>query len=81
MKEGDKKVDEAVANVGKNDQRLARRRRPSAIGTSYNGDWLLRAAAAKAGIYGNDAVEAMYPMTRVGSRRRRRSTAASTTTR
>lgn len=30
----------------------------------YHGDWLLRAAAAKAGIYGNDAVEAMYPMTR-----------------
>ncbi len=28
----------------------------------YNGDWLLRAAAADAGIYGNDAVEAMYPM-------------------
>ena len=28
----------------------------------YNGDWLLRAAAALAGIYGNDAVEALYPM-------------------
>lgn len=31
----------------------------------YNGDWLKRASAAKAGIYGNDAVEATYPMTRV----------------
>ena len=31
----------------------------------YNGDWLKRAAAAKGGIYGNDAVEAMYPHTRV----------------
>jgi hypothetical protein len=30
----------------------------------YNGNWLKRAAAAKGGIYGNDAVEAMYPMTR-----------------
>jgi len=30
----------------------------------FKGDWLLRAAAAKAGIYGNDAVEAMYPMAR-----------------
>lgn len=30
----------------------------------YNGDWLKRAAAAQGGIYGNDAVEAMYPMTR-----------------
>ncbi len=28
----------------------------------YNGNWLKRAAAAKGGIYGNDAVEAMYPM-------------------
>ena len=28
----------------------------------YNGDWLLRAAGAKGGIYGNDAVEAVYPM-------------------
>jgi hypothetical protein len=30
----------------------------------YNGDWLKRAAAAKGGIYGNDAAEAMYPMTK-----------------
>ena len=30
----------------------------------YNGDWLLRAAAAAAGIYGNDAAEAVYPVTR-----------------
>ena len=28
----------------------------------YNGNWLLRAAAAQAGIYGNDAIEAVYPM-------------------
>jgi hypothetical protein len=28
----------------------------------YDGDYLLRAAAALAGIYGNDAVEAMYPL-------------------
>jgi hypothetical protein len=31
----------------------------------FDGNWLLRAAGAKAGIYGNDAVEATYPMTRV----------------
>src|SRR5712691_7082603 len=30
----------------------------------YSGDWLKRAAAAKGGIYGNDAIEAMYPMTK-----------------
>jgi hypothetical protein len=34
---------------------------------SYNGDWLKRAAAAKAGLYGNDAVEAVYPLTRIDS--------------
>src|SRR5271156_544572 len=30
----------------------------------FNGDWLKRAAAAKGGIYGNDAIEAMYPLTK-----------------
>ncbi len=30
----------------------------------FNGDWLKRAASARAGIYGNDTVEATYPMTR-----------------
>ena len=28
----------------------------------YDGNWLMRAAAAKAGIYGNNADEAVYPM-------------------
>jgi hypothetical protein len=63
MKEGDSKVDHAIANAGKtiNGWQIS-----SAPGDSahYNGDWLLRAVAAKAGIYGNDAVEAMYPFTR-----------------
>lgn len=30
--------------------------------TFYNGDYTLRAAAALAGIYGNDAIEALYPL-------------------
>ena len=30
----------------------------------FDGDWMKRAAAAKAGIFGNDAAEAVYPMTR-----------------
>ena len=30
----------------------------------FNGNWLLRAGGAKAGIYGNDAEEAVYPMIR-----------------
>jgi len=33
----------------------------------FKGDWLKRAAGAKAGIYGNDAAEAAYPITRVDS--------------
>jgi hypothetical protein len=31
----------------------------------YNGNWLMRAGAAKGGIYGNDSIEATYPITRV----------------
>ena len=46
----------------------------------YNGDWLKRAAAAKGGIFGNSAVEAMYPLTRVLPTEKRW-TAANTTTR
>jgi hypothetical protein len=63
MKEGDRKVDESVAGNGKdiNGWRVA-----SLFGDSafFNGDWLKRATAAKVGIYGNDAAEAMYPYTR-----------------
>jgi hypothetical protein len=64
MKEGERKVDEAIANAGTsiNGWRVS-----SLFGDSafYNGDWLKRAAGAKAGIYGNDAEEATYPLTRV----------------
>jgi hypothetical protein len=63
MKEGDDKVDKWLANGTKtvNGWKIG-----SFFGDRafYNGDWLMRAAAAKGGIYGNDAVEAMYPLTR-----------------
>ena len=63
MKEGDDKVDEYLSNGVKdiNGWRIG-----SFFGDSafYNGDWLKRAVAAKGGIYGNDAIEAMYPLTR-----------------
>jgi hypothetical protein len=66
MKEGEKKVDEAVANAGKdvNGWRVS-----SLFGDSafFNGNWLKRAAGAKGGIYGNDAAEAMYPARRTDS--------------
>ena len=63
---GQRKVKEAAKSVGAqiNGWNIG-----SAFGDAdfYKGDWLLRAAAAQSGIYGNDAVEAMYPMTRVDS--------------
>lgn len=63
MKEGDDKVKKYLANGQKNINGWGV---GSLFGDSafYNGDWLKRAAAAMAGIYGNDAIEAMYPMTR-----------------
>ena len=66
MKEGERKVDGAVANAGKgiNGWRVSGLPGDSA---HYNGDWLGRAAAAKAGIYGNSPEEATYPFTRVDS--------------
>jgi hypothetical protein len=64
MKEGDDKVDKYLATGFKdiNGWKVG-----AAFGDRafYSGDWLKRAAAAKGGIYGNDAVEAMYPMTRL----------------
>jgi hypothetical protein len=63
MKEGDDKVtkylDSGIKNI--NGWKIGALFGDSAF---YNGDWLKRAAAAKGGIYGNDGVEAMYPMTR-----------------
>ena len=61
MRDGEEKIAHGVGGIGKdvNGWRLS-----SAFGDRafYHGDWLLRAAAAQAGIYGNDAVEAVYPM-------------------
>jgi hypothetical protein len=63
MKEGDDKVDQFLATGIKsiNGWKIG-----SFMGNRdfYHGDWLMRAAAAKGGIYGNDAAEATYPLTR-----------------
>jgi len=63
MKEGDAKVNQYLTSGAKdiNGWKVG-----SLFGDRafFHGDWLKRAAAAKGGIYGNDAVEAMYPMTR-----------------
>ena len=62
MKEGDEKVEKYLASGHEKHQRLESRIALRRSETFYNGDWLKRAAAAKGGIYGNDAVEAIYPM-------------------
>ncbi|MGK7871034.1 DUF1254 domain-containing protein [Falsiroseomonas sp. E2-1-a20] len=63
MQAGHAKVAEAVATAGTsiNGWRVS-----SLLGSAafFNGDWLRRAAGAQAGIYGNDAEEATYPLTR-----------------
>ncbi|MGZ2504566.1 DUF1254 domain-containing protein [Rhizobium leguminosarum] len=63
MKQGDDKIDKWLASGNKpiNGWIVS-----SLLGDEafYNGDWLMRSGAAKAGLYGNDAAEAMYPFTR-----------------
>jgi len=67
MKEGDDKVDKFLASGMKDVNGWS-------IGSFfgdrafYKGDWLMRAGAAKGGIYGNDATEATYPFTRVDAK-------------
>jgi hypothetical protein len=60
MKEGSEKVDKAADDLGTyvNNWKVG-----SIFGDQsfYHSDWLKRAAAAKFGIFGNDAIEAMYP--------------------
>jgi hypothetical protein len=62
MKAGEKKVEEYLARGMKN---INGWKVGSLFGDRafFNGDWLKRAAAAKGGIYGNNAAEAMYPLT------------------
>jgi hypothetical protein len=62
VKEGFDAVDKRAANIGKN---INGWQVGAAQGdrSFYKGDYLLLAAAAKAGIYGNDPEEAMYPLT------------------
>jgi len=60
MREGEQKVGEAILQLGKgiNGWRVAS---PFGDREFFKGNWLLRAAAAQAGINGNNAAEAMYP--------------------
>jgi len=61
IKDGFEKIKQRRATIGKevNGWRIG-----TAFGDRafYNGDFELRAAAALAGVFGNDAIEALYPM-------------------
>lgn len=61
MKEGEDKIDQAIKQFGVdiNGWNVAAIFGDQAF---YNGDWLKRAAAAKFGIFGNSAEEALYPI-------------------
>ncbi len=64
MKEGDDKVSKAIASTGKS---INGWRMGGLVGGDrafFHGNWLNRAAAAKAGIYANDPAAAIYPLTR-----------------
>ncbi len=66
VKQGYEKIEKQRDSIGKdiNGWRVG-----SAFGDRkfYNGNYLLRAGAALAGIYGNDAVEAMYPLAKTNA--------------
>jgi hypothetical protein len=67
MKAGDDKVSAYVADSGKNESGWQVGGLAGGDKAFFNGDWLKRAATAKAGIYANDPAEAMYPVTRKDS--------------
>jgi hypothetical protein len=63
MKQGSDKIDKYLASevVNANGWGLSD---PFGDRAFFNGDWIKRAASARAGIYGNNVEEAAYPMTR-----------------
>lgn len=67
MKAGGEKVDAAIANGGKDQNGWRVGGLAGGDRAFFNGNWLNRAALAKAGIYANDPAEAMYPTTRQDS--------------
>ena len=64
MKDGEEKVAAAAASTGKNQNGWLVGGLSGGDRAFFAGDWLKRAAVAKAGIYANDTAEAMYPFTR-----------------
>jgi hypothetical protein len=65
MKAGEAKVEQAVAGTGNTINGWTLGGLAGGDSAFFHGDWLRRAATAKAGIYANDPVEATYPLTRI----------------
>jgi hypothetical protein len=64
VKDGDEKVTKAADNTGTDVNGWRVGGLAGGDRVFYKGNWLLRAAVAKAGIYANNSEEAMYPLTR-----------------
>jgi hypothetical protein len=62
MKSGLEKIQQRVAGLGRDENGWRVATDGFGDRKEYAGDWTLRAAAAMAGIYGNSAVEALYPL-------------------
>jgi hypothetical protein len=62
VKSGLEKIKETVGHLGKEENGWRVATNGFGDRKAYGGDFALRAAAAMAGIYGNDAVEALYPL-------------------
>jgi hypothetical protein len=62
MKSGIEKIKQRVATLGTDENGWRVTLNGFGDRQAYNGDWLLRAAAAMAGIYGNSPAEAVYPL-------------------
>jgi hypothetical protein len=62
MKRGTEKIKQRVATFGRDENGWRVATDGFGDRQAYAGDWTLRAAAAMAGIYGNDPAEALYPL-------------------
>jgi hypothetical protein len=67
IKDGEKRVDDAVATVGKGINGWRVGGMAGGDRAYFHGDWLRRAGVAKAGIFAADPAEATYPLTRTDS--------------
>ena len=74
IKRGQLKIKETVAKIGKEENGWRIPTGGFGDRKMYAGNYALRAAAATAGIYGNDAVEALYPILATASDGRKANT-------